>query len=203
MADEWYCEIAGREVGPLSSQQLRTMAAKGQIWPNDRVRRGEQAPWLPAQNVKGLFSPAAEPAAPRAPAPPSPPPPPPPPPPTFPSPIDIAEPVAIHIATDSPDDRGTRTGAELAAFMRAKRRQRQQRTLVISLVVTIVGLAIAGLLLALGGPSGSTPSKSTSPKKAQTKKADADSRDALKSREGDDLLAPTKSEKRGGKSGNG
>ena len=28
MADEWYCEIAGREIGPLSSEQLRAMAAK-------------------------------------------------------------------------------------------------------------------------------------------------------------------------------
>ena len=40
MADEWYCEIAGREIGPLSSEQLRAMAVKGQILPNDCVRQG-------------------------------------------------------------------------------------------------------------------------------------------------------------------
>ena len=39
MPDEWFCEIAGREIGPLSSQQLQTMTAKGQILPTDLVRR--------------------------------------------------------------------------------------------------------------------------------------------------------------------
>jgi len=42
MADEWYCEIAGREIGPLSSEQLRAMAAKGQILSSDCVRQGAQ-----------------------------------------------------------------------------------------------------------------------------------------------------------------
>ena len=60
MADEWYCEIAGREIGPLSAQQLRAMAAKGQILPNDCVRQGTQGSWVPARQVKGLLSPASE-----------------------------------------------------------------------------------------------------------------------------------------------
>ena len=56
MADEWYCEIAGREIGPLSSEQLRAMAARGQILPNDCVRQGAQGSWVLARQVKGLLS---------------------------------------------------------------------------------------------------------------------------------------------------
>jgi hypothetical protein len=55
MADEWYCEIAGREIGPLSSGQLRVMAAKGQILSNDCVRQGAQGSWILARQVKGLL----------------------------------------------------------------------------------------------------------------------------------------------------
>jgi hypothetical protein len=60
MADEWYCEIAGREIGPLSSEQLRVMAAKGQILPSDCVRQGSQGVWILARQVKGLLPPAVE-----------------------------------------------------------------------------------------------------------------------------------------------
>jgi len=55
MDGEWFCEIAGREIGPLLSQQLRAMAAQGQILPGDRIRRGTTGPWSPASHVKGLF----------------------------------------------------------------------------------------------------------------------------------------------------
>jgi hypothetical protein len=57
MADDWFCEIAGRELGPLSSHQLKTMAAKGQILPNDCVRQGAGGKWVPAGQLKGLFQP--------------------------------------------------------------------------------------------------------------------------------------------------
>ena len=53
--DQWFCEIAGREIGPLSPTQLRAMAAKGQILPSDCVRLGTQGKWLLARQVKGLF----------------------------------------------------------------------------------------------------------------------------------------------------
>jgi hypothetical protein len=62
MLDEWYCEIAGREIGPLSSQQLKTMATKGQILPTDHVRRGGANDWVPAHYVIGLFSSAEPPS---------------------------------------------------------------------------------------------------------------------------------------------
>ncbi len=59
--DQWYCKIAGREVGPLSAEQLRSMAARGQILPNDGIRHGTAGAWVLARQVGGLF--AAAPAA--------------------------------------------------------------------------------------------------------------------------------------------
>ena len=53
--DEWFCQIAGREIGPLSSQQLKAMAAQGQILPTDNVRRGTTGHWVAASRVRGLF----------------------------------------------------------------------------------------------------------------------------------------------------
>ena len=60
MADEWYCEIAGREIGPLSAQQLRAMAAKGQILSNDCVRQGVEGSWILARQVRGLLPPSPD-----------------------------------------------------------------------------------------------------------------------------------------------
>ena len=42
--DEWFCNIGGREIGPLSSRQLKAMADRGQIVPTDNVRRGGDWP---------------------------------------------------------------------------------------------------------------------------------------------------------------
>jgi hypothetical protein len=58
--DQWFCDIAGREIGPLSPEQFRAMAAKGQILPSDCVRRGVEGTWVLARQVKGLFPPPAE-----------------------------------------------------------------------------------------------------------------------------------------------
>jgi hypothetical protein len=86
--DEWFCNIGGREIGPLSSRQLKAMADRGQIVPTDNVRRGAAGHWTTANHVRGLF--AADQTAPPAPppTPPSAPPPVPPPPPSiFTSPV--------------------------------------------------------------------------------------------------------------------
>jgi hypothetical protein len=56
MAVDWYLRIADKEVGPLSAQQLRTMAGKGQIGPEDFVRPGDEGGWVPANRVKGLLA---------------------------------------------------------------------------------------------------------------------------------------------------
>ena len=55
MVEDWYCEIAGREVGPLTAQQLRAMAVKGQILPSDCIRPASQTQWMLARQVRGLF----------------------------------------------------------------------------------------------------------------------------------------------------
>ncbi|MEN6496244.1 MAG: GYF domain-containing protein [Thermoguttaceae bacterium] len=53
---DWYLKIADKEVGPLSSQQLKTMAKKGQFGPEDLIRQGSSGPWVAAGRVKGLLS---------------------------------------------------------------------------------------------------------------------------------------------------
>ncbi len=55
MGAEWFCQMAGRELGPLSSQQIKMMAASGRLQPADSIRQGANGPWLPAARVKGLF----------------------------------------------------------------------------------------------------------------------------------------------------
>ena len=69
MASEWFCRIGGEELGPLSAQQVKTMAAQGRLHPGDSIRRGADGQWMPASRVKGLFpadQPGAEAAAPAA-----------------------------------------------------------------------------------------------------------------------------------------
>lgn len=55
MAADWYCRIAGAELGPLSSQQLRALAADGRLRPTDEVRQGPDGRWVQATRVKGLL----------------------------------------------------------------------------------------------------------------------------------------------------
>lgn len=52
---QWYCKIAGRQVGPLAARQLKAMAEAGQISAADLVRREGDKSWVPAHHVKGLF----------------------------------------------------------------------------------------------------------------------------------------------------
>jgi hypothetical protein len=192
MADEWYCEIAGREIGPLSSQQLRAMAAKGQIVPNDRVRHGGQGSWISAKTVKGLFpespsavaktppaasSPAARPLPPQPPVPP-------PPPTTLPRRPDAGDGDSFDFLDDSPSsDFGGRVGNELTVYLHGKRRQRQQQLAVGLLVAAIVGLGIAGLLLALASSSRPGPSQ-PSAKKGHAVQEEPESPEALEAKEG-------------------
>ncbi|MCR4414953.1 MAG: DUF4339 domain-containing protein, partial [Thermoguttaceae bacterium] len=55
MSDAWYCKIAGEERGPLSAQDLKALAADGQLSPEDLVRHGVHAAWVTAGRVRGLF----------------------------------------------------------------------------------------------------------------------------------------------------
>lgn len=65
---QWYCKIAGSELGPLAEHQLMAMAREKRLAPSDLVRRDDSR-WVPAGKVKGLFpveSPAVGPVAPAA-----------------------------------------------------------------------------------------------------------------------------------------
>ena len=59
MAADWYCKIAGAELGPLSSQQLRALAADGRLRADDDVCQGQGGKWVPAGRVKGLLKDAS------------------------------------------------------------------------------------------------------------------------------------------------
>ncbi len=61
MAADWYCRIAGAELGPLSSQHLKALAADGRLRAEDEVCQGKGGKWVQASRVKGLLkSPGSE-----------------------------------------------------------------------------------------------------------------------------------------------
>jgi len=53
---EWFCRTGQKSLGPLSSQQIKRMAVRGDLRPQDLVRRGGDGPWVRADNVVGLFA---------------------------------------------------------------------------------------------------------------------------------------------------
>jgi hypothetical protein len=53
---EWFILHNGHEVGPVSSAQLKQMAANGLLTRSDQVRTERNADWVVATKVKGLFS---------------------------------------------------------------------------------------------------------------------------------------------------
>jgi len=65
MADMWYVGIKGQRSGPLTSSQLRQMAARGELGPGDMVWQEGMANWVAASTIKGLFA-APTAGAPRA-----------------------------------------------------------------------------------------------------------------------------------------
>jgi GYF domain 2 len=64
MPKQWFFEVMGELVGPLTSAELIQRAQKGEVLPDTRVRIGTDGKWQLAARVKGLF--------PRKPAPPPP-----------------------------------------------------------------------------------------------------------------------------------
>lgn len=59
MAVQWYYKMAGKEIGPFTSAELKQLADEKRITPNDPVRRDTDKEWTLAKNVKGLFPAAA------------------------------------------------------------------------------------------------------------------------------------------------
>jgi GYF domain 2 len=71
MAQEWYLQHGGKQYGPLTSADLKKLAAQRKITPATNVRQGTAGNWVAASRVQGLFAapPAATPAPPAAKAP--------------------------------------------------------------------------------------------------------------------------------------
>lgn len=61
VSSEWFCQVMGSEVGPLSQRQLVDMVRHHRLNPEDLVRRNNSS-WVPAFQVRGLFEAAAKPA---------------------------------------------------------------------------------------------------------------------------------------------
>ena len=66
MANEWYVQHGGKQYGPMTSANLKKLAAEGKISPNTTVRLGSEGTWVPAARVQGLFAAGQPAAAPRA-----------------------------------------------------------------------------------------------------------------------------------------
>jgi|GEM_PF-6603478 len=55
MSVQWYCNVAGKVIGPFSPKQLKELADGGRLTPEHLVRKGEEGQWVEARQVKGLF----------------------------------------------------------------------------------------------------------------------------------------------------
>jgi DNA-directed RNA polymerase subunit RPC12/RpoP len=53
---QWMYYVGGQQLGPVTSAQLKQLAATGRLAPSDRVWREGMTKWVPASMVKGLFS---------------------------------------------------------------------------------------------------------------------------------------------------
>jgi uncharacterized RDD family membrane protein YckC len=60
MAEEWYVGSNGQQSGPFTLQQLRQMAASGQLSKTDLIWKEGLADWVPCSSAKGLFSAEAD-----------------------------------------------------------------------------------------------------------------------------------------------
>ncbi len=55
MAD-WFYKLMGKEVGPVSSKQIRQAAADRRIQPDTLLRREGSSVWVSADKIRGLFT---------------------------------------------------------------------------------------------------------------------------------------------------
>jgi len=58
MSQQWYYSKGGQRQGPVGSEQLKTLAATGQIQASDLVWKEGMGQWVEARKVKGLVPPA-------------------------------------------------------------------------------------------------------------------------------------------------
>ena len=51
----WIAIINGKEIGPLSSDELRALAKNGRLSSTDKIRKDDSVTWNNASRIKGLF----------------------------------------------------------------------------------------------------------------------------------------------------
>ena len=61
MADQWYYSGNGQRRGPVSDEELKQVAASGQLKPTDKVWKKGMAGWQAASEIEGLIPVANEP----------------------------------------------------------------------------------------------------------------------------------------------
>lgn len=55
MSERWYCLAFGIELGPMSRDDLRMLASRGELMPDSQVRQGSAGLWVAARTVADLF----------------------------------------------------------------------------------------------------------------------------------------------------
>jgi hypothetical protein len=55
MANEWYYTKQKKQRGPVSEEDLRELAASGELAPTDKVWKKGMEKWVAADTIKGLF----------------------------------------------------------------------------------------------------------------------------------------------------
>lgn len=55
MSKQWFYQVMGTTIGPVSSAELKDRCHHGQIQPDTLVRLGADGQWHPADHVKGLM----------------------------------------------------------------------------------------------------------------------------------------------------
>jgi hypothetical protein len=55
MANEWYYTKGEERIGPISSDQLKSLATSGELNPDDLIWKDGREEWTPASQLRGLF----------------------------------------------------------------------------------------------------------------------------------------------------
>lgn len=55
MAESWFCNVEGRQIGPLTTKQIKALAGSGRIDSQTPVRRGHDGKWRRATAFRGLL----------------------------------------------------------------------------------------------------------------------------------------------------
>jgi hypothetical protein len=63
MIRQWFFQVMGSEIGPVSSLELKQRVQRGQIQADTLVRAAPDGKWQSADRIKGLIDPPATPAA--------------------------------------------------------------------------------------------------------------------------------------------